>query len=184
MPRIRFALPSAVAQRGGLALALAASLALAALLALMSAGGRTSAAPTVKVVQGHIESQVVAGPACPSPVGLCTQGKIIGDLQGELRFTALSLAPAPNQVSLSPSGPSVFFYTGQIAIQGKDFALVATDAGAFDLVSGALADLTTLDGGQSSGRWAGARGQLRIAGTCDLAGGTCSSDYQGTVQVP
>lgn len=155
-----------------------AGLTLVALLGVMPIVGQTSAAPQAKTVQGHIETHLVSvEDGCTSPVGLCTTGKIIGDIQGELTFIASTLTPAPNQGT-----QPVYFYTGDIIIRTKDGTITAVDAGVFDLVTGGAGDLTTLSPSQGVGKWAGVTGQLRISGAC--IEGTCSSDYQGTVQFP
>jgi hypothetical protein len=151
-------------------------LVLATLLALLSAGG-AAAASSARNVDGRLETRVVSPPACASIVALCTQGRISGDIRGTFDFTGDTLTPAPNQAS-----PTVSFYTGQVVIRSDDGHIVGTDAGVIDFATGAFVDLTTISPGQSTGKWAGATGQLRFSGSCDLAAGGCKSEYHGTVQ--
>jgi hypothetical protein len=150
---------------------------LATLLALLSAGGAAVAASSARNVDGRLETRVVSPPACVSVVALCTQGRISGDIRGTFDFTGDTLTPAPNQAN-----PTVMFYTGRVVIGTDDGHLVGTDAGVIDFATGAFVDLTTISPGQSTGKWAGATGQLRFSGSCDLAAGVCKSEYKGTVQ--
>jgi hypothetical protein len=147
---------------------------LATLLALLSVSGSAVAAPSARNVNGRLETRVVAAPECTSSVALCTHGRIGGDVRGTFDFTGVTLTPAPNQ--------AVMFYTGQVVIRTDDGRIVGTDAGAIDFATGAFVDLTTISPDQSTGRWAGATGQLRFSGSCDLAAGVCKSEYSGTVQ--
>jgi hypothetical protein len=150
---------------------------LATLLALLNAGGTAAAASQARNVDGRLETRVVAPPACASVVALCTQGRISGDIRGTFDFTGDTLTSAPNQAN-----PTVSFYTGQVVIRGDDGRIVGTDAGVIDFATGAFVDLATISPGQSTGKWAGAMGQLRFSGSCDLAAGVCKSEYNGTVQ--
>ena len=45
---------------------------------------------TCKPVNGHIVSELLTGPACTSPVGLCTSGRFIGGINGAFVFIATS----------------------------------------------------------------------------------------------
>jgi hypothetical protein len=150
---------------------------LAALFAVLSVSASPVAAPSVRDVDGNLETRVVSPAACTSAVALCTHGRISGDIRGTFDFTGDTLTPAPNQTN-----PTVFLYTGQVVIQTDDGHIVGTDAGVIDFATGAFVDLTTIPPGQSTGMWAGATGQLRFSGSCDLAAGVCKSEYDGTVQ--
>jgi hypothetical protein len=44
-----------------------------------------------KPVNGHIVSELLTGPACTSPVDLCTSGRFIGGINGAFVFIATSL---------------------------------------------------------------------------------------------
>jgi hypothetical protein len=153
------------------------SFTLATLLAVLSVGGIAVAAPSVRNVDGTLETRVVTPPACASAVALCTHGRINGDIRGTFHFTGDTLTPAPNQAN-----PSVLFYTGQVVIRTDDGRIVGTDAGVIDFATGAFVDLTTISPGQRTGKWAGATSQLRFSGSCDLAAGVYKSEYSGTIQ--
>ena len=150
---------------------------LAILFAVPSIGGIAVAAPSTRNVDGNLETHAVAPPACTSAVALCTHGRISGDIRGTFDFTGDTLTPAPVQAN-----PTVFFYTGEVVIRTDDGSIVGTDAAVIDLATGAFVDLTTISPGQSTGKWAGAIGQLRLSGACDLSAGVCKSEYTGTVQ--
>ena len=70
----------------------------------------------------------VAVPACEdSPVGLCTQGELQGDLDGEYYFVFETLAPDPND-------PSKFAYTGYSVITTDTGTIYTEDTGGVDAV--------------------------------------------------
>lgn len=125
-----------------------------------------------KPVNGHSETQIVP---CPAP--LCTQGRVIGGLQGRLRLTATGLIPS------GPTGlPTVSFFTGQSLIEAKDGSvLVGTDTGTIDFATGKVATLITwIDG---TGKFAGASGQIRVMADVQ-PDGTVVSDYRGELCIP
>jgi hypothetical protein len=120
------------------------------LVVFVTAALATVAEAECKPVNGHSETQIVP---CPAP--LCTQGRLIGGLQGRLSLTATGLSPS------GPTGlPTVSFFTGQSVIEAKDGSiLVGTDTGAIDFATGKVATLITwVDG---TGKFAGASGQIR-----------------------
>ena len=56
-----------------------------------------------KPVNGHIVSELLTGPECTSPVGLCTSGRFIGGINGDFVFIAtrsLSMKQAVGLVRL------------------------------------------------------------------------------------
>jgi hypothetical protein len=85
---------------------------------------RVDASSRSTPVNGHIRSQMVAGPFCTSPVQLCTAGRFNGGIQGEFEFTATSLTPTPTA--------GVFFYTGTIVVHTQRDKLFCADAGVFN----------------------------------------------------
>jgi hypothetical protein len=135
---------------------------------------RVDASSRSTPVNGHIRSQMVAGPFCTSPVQLCTAGRFNGGIQGEFEFTATSLTPTPTA--------GVFFYTGTIVVHTQRGELFCADAGVFNTAGdGELADLCTITGG--TGDLAGASGYLQTIGTFTAAAGG-DSDYRGKLTTP
>jgi hypothetical protein len=128
-----------------------------------------------KPVVGHFEAQVVPPPECTAP--FCSAGRVWGGVQGHYSFVMSSLAP-------SVAVPSIFFFTGQSDITVKnDEHLFGTDTGTLDLgPEGGFASLITFTGG--TGSMTGATGQIRLRGQLDLAEGTTSGDYFGTLCTP
>jgi len=142
------------------------------LVVLAVAALATVAEAGCKPVNGHSETQIVP---CPAP--LCTQGRVIGGLQGSLSLTATGLMPS------GPTGmPTVFFFTGQSVIEAKDGSvLTGTDTGAIDFATGKVATLITWTDG--TGKFAGASGQIRVMADVQ-PDGTVVSDYRGELCTP
>lgn len=146
----------------------------AAVAALPAIDSRASAASDSMPVHGHIRSQVVAGPACTSPVGLCTAGRFTGGITGTFEFTATSLTPTPT--------PGLFFYTGTIVVHTRHGDLGCTSTGVFNISGdGELVDHCTITGGTAD--LAGASGYLLMSGTFTAAAGG-DSDYRGKLTTP
>jgi hypothetical protein len=149
-----------------------------ATVAALTAG---AAPPLTKVrhVRGNIVSQLLSGPACPSPVGLCTQGTFTGSIRGEFVFVATSLTPSGDS-----SATGVVHYTGEIRIKTAGGEIFIKDSGAFDAVPGSTGDVgavSTIVGGTAS--YTGVSGRIRIAGTFTPdAGG--DSEYSGQLVLP
>ena len=63
-----------------------------AVMVFITAVAISSAQAQCKSVNGHITSELVEvfsnGTQCPSPIGLCTEGRFIGGLKGEFTFVA------------------------------------------------------------------------------------------------
>jgi hypothetical protein len=129
-----------------------------------------AAEPACKPVVGHFEAFIVPPPDCSSPI-LCTAGRVWGGLQGNYAFAMTSLQP-------SGAVPSISFFTGDSEVALKNGDLVhGTDTGSIDLgPDGGFASLITFSGGTT--------GQIRLRGQLNLAEGTTSGDYIGTVCTP
>ena len=129
-----------------------------------------------KPVVGSFEAHLVLE-GCPSPVGLCTAGRVWGGIQGSYEFTMSSAAP-----NGEPDVPTILFFTGhsKVTLKSGDVVL-GTDTGAIDLPpgNGGFASLITFKGG--TGAMANATGQIRLRGDFDPVAGTTSGDYLGTV---
>jgi hypothetical protein len=145
------------------------------IVVLASTATAAFADQTCKPVIGHFEASVVFPPECTAP--FCTAGRVWGGVQGNYSFAMTSLTP-------SGAVPSISFFTGQSVITVKnDDQLLGTDTGSLDLgPEGGFASLITFTGG--TGSMAGATGQIRLRGQLDLAEGTTSGDYFGTLCTP
>lgn len=135
-----------------------------------------SADQLCKPVEGHFEAGLVAPPACQSPVGICTEGRVWGGIQGNYHFVMTQSQP-------SVAVPSIFFFTGKstIALKSGD-QLLGTDTGSIDFGLGGFASLITFGGG--TGDMANATGQIRLRGELSFQAGTTSGDYVGTLCTP
>ena len=80
-------------------------------------------------VDGPFTSVLVAPPECQSPVGLCTHGILVGDLESDYDFTATTLEPADD-----PDHPGRLIYTGVSVITPKNGAgqMFSDDTGYLD----------------------------------------------------
>ena len=137
-----------------------------------------SADQTCKPVEGHFLATLVAPPACPSVVGICTAGRVWGGIQGNYFFVMTQ------STSSAPTGvPSIFFFTGKstIDLQSGD-QLLGTDTGSIDFGLGGFASLITFGGG--TGDMTNATGQIRLRGELSFAAGTTAGDYVGTLCTP
>jgi hypothetical protein len=144
-----------------------------------------AAAPPVlavcTTVKGTFDETQVVGPACLSPVGLCSVSQISGELQGRARFTASSIIP-----NMDGALTGLVFITGDIVIIG---ARLGSRSGNVYLKNGAvyrtvgagdLSDVQVVVGGD--GDFAGASGAVRVSGT--LLNGSGTSRFEGTVCFP
>jgi hypothetical protein len=137
------------------------------------------AGQTCKPVEGHFEAALIPpGPSCQSPVGICTEGRVWGGIQGDYHFVMAQAIPS------APTGVlSIFFFTGKstIALKSGD-RLLGTDTGSIDFELGGFASLITFGGG--TGEMTGATGQIRLRGELSAQAGTTSGDYVGTLCTP
>ena len=111
------------------------------------------------------------------PAILCTVGRVWGGLQGTYQFTMTTLQ---NSVAV----PSIQFFTGDSEVTTKSGDLVhGTDTGSIDLgPNGGFASLITFNGG--TGAHVNATGQIRLRGQLDMAEGTTTGDYIGSICTP
>lgn len=142
-------------------------------VALAAAAAEAACVP----VNGHAETVIVAPSQCTSPVGLCTDGHVIGGLQGALALTATSLVP-----SGAAGLPTVFFFTGVSEITARDGSqLIGIDTGSIDVLTGKVATLLTWTGG--TGAFTDASGQIRVRADVQ-SDGRVVSDYLGELCTP
>jgi hypothetical protein len=140
--------------------------------------GQTSAERDTGLVKGHISSELLTGPECTSPVGLCTKGRFSGDIQGDFVFIANTLTPTPDTALTG-----VVHYIGDILIHTRKGDIFIKDSGAFNTLPGGTGDVgsvSTITSG--TGRWEGASGHIHIAGTFTPAGGG-DSDFEGEISM-
>ena len=125
-----------------------------------------------KPVDGHSQTRIVP---CSAPQ--CTEGRVIGGLQGRLNFTATGLIP-----SGATGLPTVSFLTGRSVIEAKDGStLTGIDTGVIDFATGKVATLITWTDG--TGRFAGASGRIRVLADVQTDGAVVG-DYSGELCVP
>lgn len=142
---------------------------------ILSVSSPAFADQTCKPVVGHFEALVQPPQQCQAV--LCTAGRVWGGLQGTYQFTMTTLVN-------SGAVPSVQFFTGDSEVTTKSGDLVnGIDTGNIDLgPNGGFASLITFNGG--SGAYANATGQIRLRGRLDMAEGTTTGDYIGTICTP
>jgi len=158
-----------------------------ALAALVAAASPSSAEAGCKRVSGHVASDLVAvfssGEACPSPLGLCTEGRYTGRLKGRFTFVADTLVPYAAQDPAAPT--DVAATTGTVTLDTRfcDGTLVLTDTSAFSLGSdGLFGGLETVDGTASTGGCLGASGRIHLSGL--FMEGCVDCTYEGEVCKP
>jgi hypothetical protein len=130
---------------------------------------------TCTPVSGQFEAKLVPPPECK--VKFCTAGRVSGGIEGTYTFTMSTEQP-------SGAVPTIMFFTGDSEVSSTSGDLLrGTDTGSIDLgPNGGFASLITFTGG--TGRLAKATGQIRLRGMLDMAKGTTTGDYLGTLCTP
>lgn len=140
-----------------------------------------------RTVKGRITSELAEvfsnGEVCPSPLGLCTEGRFRGDLKGRFTFVANSLTPF-DMVDLTapPDLANLAATTGTITLKTKfcDGTLVINDGASFSLgQDGFYASVGIIDDSQASGGCVDAVGLLRQQGV--FQAGCVDCKYVGEV---
>ena len=128
-----------------------------------------------KHVIGMFKAQTVPPQECASPVGLCTEGRLYGNLKRSYYLTMNPVMPTPEA-----DVPDVFFFTGTSEVTThKGEHLVGIDTGSVN-----LSPPPVLNSGKFSTLLSftdGADGHLWIHGTLDLATGEVIGTYSGEV---
>ncbi|MBI5669369.1 MAG: hypothetical protein HZC41_15300 [Chloroflexi bacterium] len=138
--------------------------------------GTAVAAPDCKTVNGSFVLQTVTGPACTSPVGICTTGVYKGGIKGNSSFTGTSLIPTADTPTTS-----VLILTGDNLIETPNGNLLTKDAIVFKTSGkGEFAEVDTIVGG--TGAWVGMTGTLTATGTFTESGG--EGRYTGEICAP
>lgn len=158
--------------------------AMAALIGMLATVSVAVAQEDCKQVKGRITSQLVSEfsnhEPCPSPIGLCTEGRFTGRLKGKFTFVASTLTP---YAELDPTAPpDVAATTGVIRLRTRlcGGTLVLRDTSTFSLSpEGSFAGLDTADGMHSTGGCSGASGRLRLAGI--FQAGCVDCKYEGEI---
>ena len=139
---------------------------LISLLPVAAADGK----PRCRLVRGSLVSTVVTGADCPSPLGLCSRGRLTGDLRDSFFFTLKTMTPTD-----STPDTGIMQYTGEMVVATRSGPVVLAEVGAFDADPEGTGDVaavsTIVDGGT---------GRVRIEGTFTMAGGG-NSRYVGQV---
>ncbi|MGE5783388.1 MAG: hypothetical protein ACM3ZE_02315 [Myxococcales bacterium] len=105
---------------------------------------------------------------------LCTAGPLTGDLNGKFEFVM--------QEMVETGVPNVVRYTGTNTITTDKGTLVGNNVGYWNLSTGECVDYTDLTTG--TGVYAGAHGQLTIAGRYDPNTGLGANKYIAFITTP
>ena len=126
-------------------------------------------------IAGIIRSQLVTGPECTSPVGLCLKGTFFGSLNG------------PNEAVgflFIPQDDGVIFGKSHVVVHDRLGDISCTSSSSFDLApdgnNSPFSDLCVITGG--TGRWAGAKGWFHTFGNGGPTGN--AAEYRGTIRLP
>jgi hypothetical protein len=139
----------------------------------------TAAAKNCKQVQGEFYSTLVYE-GCQSPVGICTDGTLIGGLKSSYDFTMQNLYPIDPQ-----HNPSLFAYQGQstmVLINHGGATLTGTDSGTlhYNPTAGSpFAAVIAITGG--TGVLENATGSLNVTGSISFIEGVGHGLYEGTI---
>lgn len=148
-------------------------------LPVLLAGASVVAAQCVPVAGGFTSVGVV-GPPCGSPILLCTDGTLTGDLAGKYDFTMASLAPA-----LAPGDPLLFVFTGTSLITTGAGQISAEDQGKLRFNPAGPSPFVTLVQVKSgSGAFAGATGVIVATGELDFSTNKAVGAYTGALCFP
>jgi hypothetical protein len=153
-----------------------AGAAVLAIILLPLVGSSAPNGSRCRKVHGRFTLQVVSGPGCSSPIGICATGSYQGAISGTSFFTVTSLVP-----TVDTAVTSVVLLTGDNVIQTKDGSLTTKDAIVQKTTgAGEFAEVDEIIGG--TGELAGATGTLTATGT--LSGATGEGVYSGELCTP
>ena len=131
-------------------------------------------------VAGSFTSTLDGGPTCASPIGVCTTGILIGDLDGTYNFTMLTLSPSGN-----PNDPTEFLYTGSSVVDlGNGNRILGNDSGVMHInpnPAGPSPFTTTVAFREGEGTYEGAVGRIVATGVLTFATGNAEGDYSAVI---
>jgi hypothetical protein len=141
---------------------------------LLTAVTGVRAADGCKDVAGTFTA--VAPATCASPIGLCTQGQLVGGLEATYEFVGDTSIPIDFD-------PLTVVYTGHSVITTKAGAvLYGQDTGIMFFNPDGTADfVTTVDIAGGTRQYQRATGELIAPGVLDLATGDTVGTYSGTI---
>jgi hypothetical protein len=138
------------------------------------AGTSVHAKDHFKPANGEFHTQMVVGPSCPSPVGVCASGSASGDLEGDVFVVITSSTPG-----VDSSGNFVSKYTADITITNNKGRVDGTIDGAVQIYTGQLNSTITVVGGTN--HYHKASGTLNVSGNLNFATGQEVDTYSGTL---
>jgi hypothetical protein len=116
----------------------------------------------------------VAPADCPSPVGICTHGTLVGGFPSTYDFVADTLAPT--------GGPGEFAYTGHSVITTRKGTLFGSDSGHLVMqADGTASFVTTVQLVGGTGKYEGVTGQFVAPGVLTLATGATVGSYTARI---
>jgi hypothetical protein len=156
-------------------------IAVSAFTAIVLSASAANANSNCQRVVGFVEEAPLSGPACLSPVGLCTQFNFRGVLRGDGEFTAATFITTTDTTTTG-----VVFSTGDSVIHARIGSrqgdLIVKPAAVYHTAGeGELLDIQTIVGG--TGDFSGASGVLRVVGNFLFPDGGTSA-YDGSVCTP
>ena len=126
-------------------------------------------------IAGIIRSQLVTGPECTSPVGLCLRGTFYGSLNGPNEAVGFLFIPQPD---------GVIFGKSHVVVHDRYGDLRCTSSSSFDIApdgnNNPFSDLCVITGG--TGRYTGAQGWFHTFGNGGPTGN--AAEYRGTIRLP
>ncbi len=154
-------------------------------VAFVAAAGTAGA--DCESVKGRVVSQLVPefsnGEPCPSPLGLCTEGRFTGDLAGNFAFVADTLNPYATLPGVDPGSvpPDIAATTGSIALEPRDLCagvLQLSDTSTFSVSpDGFFAGIETIV--PQADACGHISGRIRIQGV--FQGGCVDCKYEGEI---
>ncbi len=125
-----------------------------------------------KATAGEFHTQVVVGPTCPSPVGVCAAGTATGDLAGDVFVVITSSTP-----TVDATGNFVSNYTADITITTNKGQVDGKINGTVQLFTGQLNSTISVVGGTN--HFHKADGTLSVSGNLNFATGQEKDTYSG-----
>ncbi len=139
-----------------------------AMAALTLGGGSKPAEAGLDFERGSLSTHLVA---CDT---LCTAGTLTGGITGTFQWTLATMTATAN--------PDVVILNGTVNVTTATGTLTGPDVTLWNLATGNFVDNTTFTAG--TGAFAGAKGDLLLIGSFDLAAGTGASTYRAIIKTP